>query len=271
MDCKDVAGRLEDYFTEALDETSRGAIQAHWEACAACREEAEGIQGIWTNLELVRVPSPSAGGRQRFDLMLTSYQRGLEDGRSRAGWRRLLGGWLGSPAWGGHALAHAVWLVVFLVVGLALGSRFTDRQTPTNLAVLESEVRSLKQLIALSMLEQGSASKRLLGVSYTAQIDEPDAEVVSRLLDTMDSDSSVNVRLAAVEVLHHFGGDAAVRDHVLLSLPRQTSPLVQISMIDLLVETGERRSVPLFEELSANESVHEAVRERAAWGLLAFG
>ena len=64
---------------------------------------------------------------------------------------------------------------------------------------MRGELRALRQDVALSMLQQTSASARLQGVSVGAQVARQDPEVLGALLQTLATDPSPNVRLAAVD------------------------------------------------------------------------
>jgi hypothetical protein len=73
--------------------------------------------------------------------------------------------------------------------------------------------------------------------------------------------------LAAVDALDRFAGYPAVRRDLVKSLPRQDSPLVQISLIDLLVQLHERQSIDVLKQLINDASQDPQVRARAQWGL----
>ncbi len=53
-----------------------------------------------------------------------------------------------------------------------------------DVGVLRDEVRDLRKMVALSMLQQQSASERLMGVSWTGQLDHPDSQIVYCLCST---------------------------------------------------------------------------------------
>ena len=53
-----------------------------------------------------------------------------------------------------------------------------------DVAELRTELQNMNQMVALSLMQQQSASDRLKGVSWSNQIDHPDSEVLSQLLDT---------------------------------------------------------------------------------------
>jgi len=125
----------------------------------------------------------------------------------------------------------------------------------------------MRQLVALSLLQQQSASERLRGVSYAYRVEPSDSEVLSALLNTVNRDSNVNVRLAAVDALHPFASSAATRSAIVQALPKQTSPLVQVALIDLLVDLKERQAEPELRQLIQNSAADTGVRERAQWAL----
>jgi hypothetical protein len=58
-----------------------------------------------------------------------------------------------------------------------------------------------------------------------------------------------------------------VKQGLIQSLTRQKSPLVQISLIDLMVALQERRSLQILRQLTNDEKLNQAVRQRAEWGL----
>ncbi len=62
----------------------------------------------------------------------------------------------------------------------------------------------MRQLVALSLMQQQNASDRLRGVNYTYRVEPDDPQVLSALLTTVNHDPSVNVRLAAVDALRKF-------------------------------------------------------------------
>lgn len=125
----------------------------------------------------------------------------------------------------------------------------------------------MRQLVALSLLQQQSASERLRGVSWAYRAEPSDSEVLRALLDRVNGDSNVNVRLAAVDALHAFGSSVAARKAVLGSLEKQDAPLVQVAIVDLLVDLNEREAEPALQRMVQNVSTDAGVRQRAQWAL----
>jgi hypothetical protein len=166
------------------------------------------------------------------------------------------------PAWAGVFGAAA------LVVGVGVG-RYTS--TPSSgagdLAALRAEVGDLRQMVSLSLLQQQSASERLKGVAWAADLDGSDTVVVSALLETLANDPNVNVRLASVDALRRFAERDAVRTGAVEALARQTSPLVQMALIDFVVEARLTAAKDTLSKLAMDDTVHQTVRARAERGL----
>ena len=95
-------------------------------------------------------------------------------------------------------------------------------------------------------------------------------EVLSALLETVNTDSSVNVRLAAVDALGSLRNSSVARRGLLNALPKQDDPLVQIAIIDALAAMREQSAAPALRELMSGQDVDENVRKRADEALKIF-
>jgi hypothetical protein len=166
-----------------------------------------------------------------------------------------------------------VWQVA-LAASLLIGGVFLGRYgaaiqpsaAAPEVAQLKGEVESLRQLVALSMLQQQSPSARLRGVSYSEAMTQPDRQVEEALLYAVNHDSNVNVRLSAVDALQKFATPDVIRAMV-DAIPVQDSPLVQIALLDMLVQLNASSARPELTKLSQNAQVDEVVRQRAVWAL----
>jgi hypothetical protein len=143
----------------------------------------------------------------------------------------------GLMAWHRFALvgASAMLIVAAFVAGLYWprpGAASQDALQASNLTELRGELREMRQMLTLSLMQQQSATERLRGVSGSAQIDQPGNEIVGALLDTLMHDSNVNVRLACVDALRRFSGQDRVRRGTIQALGESSFPLVQIALID---------------------------------------
>jgi hypothetical protein len=244
---------------EMLGETEGEEFAAHIASCEACRSEVSRICGLWQSLDLLPLEEPSSKLRDRFYEMLGAYRQGLASNQARGSGKA--GGWLRTRAW---QLAAAAALVA---VGIGIGYGVRDDRSRPELVQLREEVTNMRQLVALSLLQQQSASERLRGVSWAYQAEPSDREVLGALVTAVNHDSNVNVRLAAVDALRRFAASPETRRAVVDALPTQTTPLVQVALIDLLVDFKDRDAAGALKTLAANREVNDGVRQQARWAL----
>jgi hypothetical protein len=260
MRCEELAGLLPDYFEHNLPAASRATVEAHLRECSECFENVR----LWRQLGRLPDDSPSPWMRTRFDAMLSAY----EDGR-----RERKTSWTLAPAFR-RSLAYAAALLI-LGVGFLAGRYVQPDREESEVATLRSELSStnnriatLNQLVVVSMLQQQrSASERLQGVNYSLQVRHANPEIVAALLQSLRSDSSVDVRLAALDSLRRYSDDRQVRRGLLDSLQPKQSPMVQIALIDALVEIQDADAVPQIKQLQQAPDLNPVVRDRARWGL----
>ena len=246
MQCEEVREQFADYVSNGLGDSVRSRLSEHVESCRACHEELEELKTLWMELGNIPQYEPSPAVRAGFDEMLEPYYRP----------RRL-------QIW---QLATAAAL---LVLGIAVGYYIRPSSVPsTELAALRNELYQTRQMVALSLMQQQAATDRLKGVSWSYQLQQPSAEVLRALLDTLMHDPSVNVRLATVDALRKFGDQPEVRRGVIEAMARQQSPMVEISLIDLAVDLHDTESVTALRQLTQDRTVDQAVHDRAEKGLM---
>lgn len=267
MKCDDIRNQLPDYWTGALDEISKAEMQTHFASCPACRAEAETLSAIWKKLGAIPEERPGRALRARFETTLKAYVQGLRQAARGPSTREKLDKWLGGW-WPREPVFQFGFAVAFLAVGLLVGYSLTENSRGGGeVAQLREEVRHTRQLVALSLLQEQSASERLKGVDWSNRIAQPDSQVLSALLHTVNYDQNVNVRLAALDALHPSAANTTVRRGLVESLERQTSPMVQIAMLDLLVEIRDKEAGDAVKDLMQEAGLNPEVRERAEWAL----
>jgi len=243
-------------------------LREHLAGCPACREEAEALGELWGRLALLEAAPPEVELRERFDAVLAAYQAGLaassaaEPQAARTPWwRRLLAPSPGRP---GLQLAYGL---LTLVLGAGLGALVAGRGvTGGEMRELRGEVQALNEKVTLSLLDDSSATERLQGVSYGARMDRPDRRVIEALVSAATSDPNVNVRLAAIEALAPRAAQPPVFGPLVHSLPDQGSPLVQVALVDLLLESdgsaARDAALRLVADDKTDPEVRRHVRER---------
>jgi hypothetical protein len=268
MNCEAIGELLPDYLQNRLNPELTGEVEEHLAGCPVCGEEA----ALWKKLTLVPEEQPSPALQSRFKAMLETYQEGRWEKRGLAKeeckqstpmlWG--LGNWRQMP------FAGVAWACVFLICGFLIGrnmERGPSTEDRLQMARLQDEVSGMRQMVALSLMQQQSASQRLEGVSWSTRLQQPDPQILSALLHTLRSDPSVDVRLASLDALGRYAGQPEVRRELVNSLEGKQSPLVQVALIDLLVDLHDRNAVPQLKQFQQDPKVDPTVRKRVDWGI----
>lgn len=298
MRCEDIPAKSFDYLAGALGEAERREVESHLVSCSACRVEFDGLSQTWMKLgELPAMAPDSAAMRARFKTLLVESStpmpamsltdrpalkrlsdtvrefgdgdhQGIASETYQPGARfvrNTLGGWIRRHAGIRPALQACVALLLVLV-GIQVG-RQTVPPRSAEVHELSQEVGELRQMVILSLMQQQSAVERLKGVNWSNQLDRPSNDIVAALIDSLMHDPNVNVRMASIDALKRFAERENVKAATLQALSSQTSPLVQMALIDFMVETRDRGSIDEMRRLSSDHSVDQTVRSRAVWGI----
>ena len=276
MNCRQLEELLPDYLQGALSPAQTAEVEQHCERCAGCAQDIV----MWKKLALLPQETPSVESRQRFDAMMHAYSTTVagtaasvraianahavqqQPSTAKPSWNFIE--WLRSP------FGAVAWSAALLLIGLYAGTHLGNRTTTApseEIASLHAEVTSMRQLVALSMLQQQSASERLQGVSWSTREDHLDPQVQAALMRTLRSDGSVDVRLAALDALSRHATQPLVRKNVLDALQEQQSPLVQVAMIDQLTEWRDPGAAKSLRLLEQTPNLNPAVKQRAEWAI----
>ncbi len=167
--------------------------------------------------------------------------------------------------------------IVRIAAGLALliigfsGGVFYYRLNPKGVATTlnndDASVTEIKQMLAFEQTLNTSASERIQAVNQSSELSGVDQEITRLLINTLNFDPNVNVRLAACQALLRFENEPNVSEALIQSLGIQTDPNMQIALIETLVAIKEKRAINQMEQLVRNQEVMEAVRRKAEEGL----
>jgi anti-sigma factor RsiW len=231
--CSAFAVDIADTLAGSAAPTVRARAEAHLAECAACQANA----ALWDALGdmPVELPSPT---------LTANFEAHLKPKPS-------------APRWAWMAIAAAIAVGIFSF----FAGRYTAPKTDTDIAGLRHEVRNLREVVALSLLDQQSASERLRGIRYSATLEGTDPEVVDALSRTLRNDSSVDVRLAAADALRRFQLPASASESAWQLLEHDDSPLVQIAVIDLLSSRKDPAVRARLEKLRDRQGLDANVRD----------
>ena len=250
MNCDQARTQFVDYWRGTLED-SRAEFDAHLASCERCRAEAEELRDMWSTLGALPEEDPSLRLRARFYDSLRQWRQ--REARPAFWWLR-------------HPAFQTAAAMLILAAGIGTGYMLRSREI-SEVSQLRGEVDNMRQLVALSLLQQQGASDRLRGVSYAYRVEPDDSQVLSALLTTVDHDSNVDVRLAAVDAMKKFTNNPVGRNGLARALAKQDSPLVQIAILDEIVEVHDRSAAPAIQALVSSTDVNPEVKQHAQWAL----
>ncbi len=257
--------------TGELEAGDQVKLRHHLSECGECAMEMAQLSAMWERLADMPAPEPSLALQARWDATLESLG-GLESlaGNARRSRQRRPEAWRFTLAalWPQRPVWQAGMALGCLLVGLLVGSLWQG-SGKSEIAALREEVASTKEMVALTLLKEQSASERLRGVDYSTRMPRVEPEVITALIQAVNQDASVNVRLAAIDALARVAGQQAgrqvtVRRSLEQSLAAQESPTVQAALIGYLVEARDPKALGTLRQFAQRPDLDDTIRERAS-------
>ncbi|WP_299838320.1 HEAT repeat domain-containing protein [uncultured Tenacibaculum sp.] len=247
MKCKEIQDKLMAYVMHEVSDTERNLIEEHIESCDACQLELKNTQLLIEALGEVKEEQPGITIKHRFE---TALQEEIKLEKSKVVRLETKQEW--------KSYLRVAASVVILISGYFLGKMSNN----------EPEINSNKEQQALFvLLENQSASKRILAISKTTTYSVDDTRIIDALINKMFVDKNINVRLAAVEALTKFSSLEKVRNALLKALETDTEPSVQIELIQVLAEIQEKRALIPMKKLLDHEETPDYVKQELAYNM----
>jgi hypothetical protein len=262
MECHEVQPLLIDFADNKLHGALAEEINRHLMSCDPCRSELEEIRSLFHTINDVPVEQPDGSLRENFEHMLQSELNRLAAANTviakatspakQVNWQSLLL----------RAAAVVILLGGGILVGLTLKN--SNEPVPTKqIAELQTEVKDMKEILMFNLLKEESPSERIKAVSYSEEIVHPNQKVIGALFNLLDHDKNVNVRLASAYSLVRFSDNKSVMDSLVASLGRQTEPIIQIVLINILTEKKESKAIKPIQEIISNGNTMKEVKDIA--------
>jgi hypothetical protein len=127
---------------------------------------------------------------------------------------------------------------------------------------------SKKEITFAALNNMESPASRINATLEAYKLKNTGNDVVNALVETLNTDPSANVRLAALDGLARFYQESYVREKLIASLKKQQDPVVQITMINLLIRMRESGILAELEKMVSDENTQKAVKDCAYSGIL---
>lgn len=161
--------------------------------------------------------------------------------------------------------------LILLVVGFGGGFLYFNMSSPNSGTfsgvASDPAAAEIKKVLDYQQIHLTSASERIQAVNQSSELNHADKDIIRLLINTLNFDQNINVRLAACQALLHFENEPLVNEALIQSLGIQTDPNVQITLIEALVTLKEKRAVDQFQQVASNQKVIDIVRQKAKEGL----
>ncbi len=239
---------MPDYLDESLSEKEKAEFQKALEDHPDLKAEVEELQSMSNELGEMPELKPSHASKMRFRQALAEEKATMTPQLTA------------NRSWGYQIAAGFALLICGIAIGLLINK---PADNSAQLMAMQQELSETKSLVLQSTLTNHSASDRIRAVSLTGAISQPDEELIGTLVKTLNTDESPNVRLAAAEALMNYADSEWVRASLVKSLSNQDDPIIQVTLIQMMVRLEEKSSLKQLKQLSTDENVQSVVRQSA--------
>nr|WP_298989784.1 zf-HC2 domain-containing protein [uncultured Polaribacter sp.] len=241
MKCKEIENHLGEYLEGTLSDTINSEIENHINSCSNCQQELAELKSFLSILDHDKMETPSANLKLNFDKMLAKE---IEENKPKVIELKTHTDW--------KTYLRIAASVVIVLSAFLLG-KYQSNSLPTN-------EKNTAQVLAL--LENSSASKRILAVTNAEEFTNKDTKIIEALINRLFFDKNTNVRLAAAEALSKFSEETIVRDAFIKSLETDTNTSVQIEVIQILSKIQEKRAIKPMQKLLEKEETPQYVKQQ---------
>lgn len=265
MNCTYIQDLLVEFHENTLNKEQTSEVESHLTSCAQCRHEYELTKQFLSAMNNVEDEQPSSNLKQNFNQLLETEKEIQSKDALHIEHKRQ------NSYQFGEFLKYAAAILIIFGIGFLLGKNLgpSDNQS-MEIAQLQSDLHSMKQNLTLATLQQPTSSQRLKAVNILEKQGHGNDKVLSALVQTLQSDANVNVRMAAANALTKYANDPLVRNAYLEALKNQKEPSIQITLINILVDIKENRAKTLLEEILNEDNNLPVVKELATQGVKIF-
>lgn len=245
-----------DYVTGDLNEKERIELEKLMSEDPQKLKTFQNITNIWKKLDQLKTPEPSNTMDEEFYKMLSSKKERNHKVPFLLNVKNAL-----SPLFPDIAPYRLIYGICVLLIGFGLGYFVKNINISETISFSNSDTDRVREKLAIILLEQPSASYRLEGVYETDKLKSIDEKVINALLKTLNNDSNVNVRLAAITSLSKFSDNPSVREGLIQAITKQDAPILQVTLADLMVSLQEKTSIRQL-KLLLSQTTNTLVRQK---------
>ena len=244
MKCEDVKMYLPEYIDGKLGERKSEELSSHLESCSACREYHSELNSFLSYVDMFPEVETPAGMKDEFLRLMDEEKLP----------KKQLIQYI--PMW---AKVAAMFVVVAGTYLFGYQNGTLKGEAKSNM--LAAELTMQKQAALLAGLRDYTGPQKIEAVYAVSNSGQSNDDLVDALTHTMNSDKNVNVRLAAISALSGMiSRNDRVKTELIKSLGVQENPLLQISLIQVLTESGVKEARGEIESITRSDKTDESVK-----------
>ena len=252
MEKQHVIDQIPDYLDGNLNPSEKTKFEQHVAQCAECQKELEEMKTFFNVFE-EDAPVPTDRLKAKFDSVLEEEK--MNQGKVVQLETK------SSSNWTGNVLKIAA-SIALLVAAFQMGSLFQQQKVNEDIAQLRDETNHMKQTAMLSLMENQSASKRIQGVNYIEEFEQPDEAIIQALANRLLYDENDNVRMTAFEALAKFTSSEMVKNTFIEALEQEQNPSIQVAIIQALVQIQEKKAAEPMKKLLEKEDTQPFIKDQ---------
>ena len=236
MNCEEIKIWIPEYIDDSLDESEREKIRIHLEECSSCRTTKAELAEFMRELSEIPQLEPSIKIKEGFLKQIPRKN---------------------------ISMLFKIAAILIPAFGIFwLGFSYGEKKYSEELKELSAKLEIQKQNYLLASINEQSSSQKIEAVYKIVNEQVISDDLISALVNMMNTDKNVNVRLAAIHSLSEMiDKNEVVRKELIKSLSLQENPLLQISLIQVLTEKGIKEAKEEIETFSNSPNVDKQVKD----------
>lgn len=248
--CNNIQEKLIGYIEKDLPKEESDLVKNHLNSCKECEEELKNIQSFLTVLSSEKQEIPTDNLRFTFNKMLSEEKLTSNTKviplKPEKKWKEYL---------------RIVASIVVVVSAFLIGKYQADIKS------ISAINQSKKEQKVVAMLDNQSASKRILAIDLSEEFTTKNTKIIEALISRLFNDENTNVRLASAEALSKFTSLEIVRNSLIKALETEKEATVQIELIQILAKIQEKRAVKPMKILLKKEETPTFVKHKLQYGI----
>ena len=234
MNCDNINTLFLDYLDNNLNPIEKEKVKSHLVQCPDCSAKLEQFKKLNKFFITPNEVQTSQTLKDEFTILLENEKSKITGSSTRLKMIK-------------SSLKIAASILIF-IAGSVFGIIIQNNNLSTSkISNLENELNNLKQQVIFETLKNQTASEKIQAINYTTYNENIENRLADILIETLNADNNINVRLAALDALSQFSKEPFIRNNLINSLLIQDNPYLQVGLIKVLVD---------FNLQEANEAIH---------------